>query len=207
VSEFRRGFKSWCETTSVQLRTALGRPASGALAAERLAKHLGVQVVDVRRVPGLSAASLRQLTATDAGSWSAMLVRFGTTPIVVMNTAHSPARQASSLTHECAHLILNHEPEEAGQVANGLLMVSGYRPQQEDEADWLAGALLLPRVALLAIVQAQMPSPLAACTYGVSEDLLRMRLNRTGVNLQARRGYASRQRGTASGTFGKDALR
>jgi Zn-dependent peptidase ImmA (M78 family) len=154
-------------------------------------------VLDVRKVPALSAASLRQLTVTDPGSWSAMLVRFGNAPIVVMNTAHSPARQASSLMHECAHLILNHEPVEAGQVANGLLMVSGYRPQQEDEADWLAGALLLPRVVLLAIIQAGMPPHEATRTYGVSEDMLRMRLNRTGVNLQARRGLASRPRGSA----------
>ena len=109
-----------------------------------------------------------------------MLVRFGNEPIVVMNTAHSPARQASSLMHECAHLILNHEPVEAGQVANGLLMVSGYRPQQEGEADWLAGALLLPRVALLAIIQGGMPPHDAARTYGVSEDMLRMRLNLYG---------------------------
>lgn len=197
MSEFRRGFKSWCETVSVQFRTALGLLASATLPAGKLAVHLGVRVLDVSKVPALSAASLRQLTVTDPGSWSAMLVRFGNEPIVVMNTAHSPARQASSLMHECAHLILNHEPVEAGQVANGLLMVSGYRPQQEDEADWLAGALLLPRVALLAIIQGGMPPHDAARTYGVSEDMLRMRLNRTGVNLQARRGAAPRPRGTA----------
>jgi len=100
--------------------------------------------------------------------------------------------------HECAHLILNHEPVEAGQVANGLLMVSGYRPQQENEADWLAGTLLLPRVALLAIVQSGTPPHDAARTYGVTQDMLRMRLNRTGVNLQARRRFSPRPRGTAS---------
>ena len=157
MSEFRRGFKSWCETTSVQFRTALGIASSDALAAARLAAHIGVRILGVTEISGLSAASLRQLTETDPGSWSAMLVRFGDEHVVVMNTAHSGARQSSSLMHECAHVILNHEPEEAGHAAGGLLMVSGYRPQQEAEADWLAGTLLLPRVALLAIVRCATP--------------------------------------------------
>ena len=106
-------------------------------------------------------------------------VRFANEPIVV-NTAHAPARQASSLMHECAHLNLNHEPVEAGQVANGLLMVGGYRPRQEAEADCLAGALLLPRVALLAIIQSGTPLRDAAQAYVTRNDMLPMRLNRTG---------------------------
>jgi hypothetical protein len=187
VTEFRRGFKSWCESTSVQFRTALGIAASAALPAPLLASHIGVRVLEVRDVPGLSRASLRQLTETDPASWSAMLVRHGDRHVAVMNTAHSPLRQSSSLMHECAHVILNHEPEEAGQVAGGLLLVSAYRAQHEAEADWLAGALLLPRVALLAIVQRDMPQDAAMRAYGVSEDMLRMRLDRTGVNIQMRR--------------------
>jgi hypothetical protein len=46
--------------------------------------------------------------------------------------------------------------------------------------------LLLPRVALLAIVQRDMPEQDAMRAYGVSEDMLRMRLDRTGVNIQMR---------------------
>lgn len=190
MSEFRRGFKSWCETTAVQFRMALGMAGHQPLSANALAAHIGVRVIDVDEIVGLSPASLRQLTETDAASWSAMLVSFGDKHVVVMNTAHSLARRASSLMHECAHVILNHKPEEAGHAAGGLLMVSGYRPQQEAEADWLAGTLLLPRVALLAIVRAGRSNQEAARTYGVSEDLLRMRLDRTGVNLQMRRRVA-----------------
>jgi Zn-dependent peptidase ImmA (M78 family) len=186
VSTFRRGFKSWCETTSAQFRTVLGLSAADVLPAKQLADHIGVIVVDVREVPGLSAKSLRQLTEKDRESWSAMLVRHANHRVVVMNTSHSTGRQSSSLMHECAHVILNHEPEEAGHVAGGILMVSGYRPQQEAEADWLAGTLLLPRVALLSIVQLGMSRQDAANLYGVSDDMLRMRLDLTGVNIQMR---------------------
>ena len=190
MNEFRRGFKSWCETTAVQFRMALGLAASNALPAARLAAHIGVRVLSIGEILGLSVASLRQLTDVDPESWSAMLVRFGDQHVVVMNTTHSAGRQSSSLMHECAHVILNHEPAEAGHAAGGLLMVSGYKVQQEAEADWLAGALLLPRVALLAIVRCRMPQRDAARAYGVSDDMLRMRLDRTGVNMQMRRRVA-----------------
>jgi hypothetical protein len=190
VSEFRRGFKSWCETTSLQFRTALGLSRTDALPAARLADHIGVQVLDVRNVVGLSTGSLRQLTETEPDSWSAMLVRLGGQHVVVMNSAHSAARQSSSLMHECAHVILNHEPQEAGHAPGGLLLVSGYKPEQESEADWLAGTLLLPRVALLTIVYRAIPQHQAARAYGVSEDMLRMRLDRTGVRMQMRRRVA-----------------
>lgn len=66
-------------------------------------------------------------------------------------------------------------------------MISGYNRQQEDEADWLAGALLLPRVALVKISYDGIDYARHAQEYGVSEDMLRMRLDRTGVSLQMRR--------------------
>jgi Zn-dependent peptidase ImmA (M78 family) len=65
--------------------------------------------------------------------------------------------------------------------------VSSYDRQQEDEADWLAGALLLPRVALLKIVNSLANHASSARLYVVSEDMLRMRLDRTGVTVQMRR--------------------
>jgi hypothetical protein len=59
-------------------------------------------------------------------------------------------------------------------------MVGGYRPRQEAEADCLAGALLLPRVALLAVIQSGTPLRDAAQAYVTRNDMLRMRRNRTG---------------------------
>jgi Zn-dependent peptidase ImmA (M78 family) len=90
--------------------------------------------------------------------------------MAVVNSAHSQARQSSSLMHECAHVMLKHKPEEAEHAADGLLLMSEDRSEQEAEADWLAGALLLPRVALLLIVHQAMTPDTAARAYGVSED-------------------------------------
>lgn len=88
--------------------------------------------------------------------------------------------------HECSHVILNHKPAQAMQSQGGIL-ISSYDRQQEDEADWLGGTLLLPRIALLKIAQEGVNYPEHTRHYVVSDDMLRMRLDRTGVSIQMRR--------------------
>jgi hypothetical protein len=186
VTTFRRGYKSWCESTALQYRAGLGLEPSGPLPASRLAAQLNLRVLAIEDLPGLPPASLVQLTRQDPDSWSAVMVTHRGINVVVMNTTHSPGRQSSSLAHECSHLILNHKPAQALQAPGGIF-ISSYDRQQEDEADWLAGTLLLPRVALLRIAQLGVNFREHAREYGVSEDMLRMRLDRTGVSLQMRR--------------------
>jgi len=56
--------------------------------------------------------------------------------------------------------------------------------QQEAEADWLAGCMLLPRDALVTIKQRRIAPEDAAQVYGVSRAMLKYRLAITGVNYQ-----------------------
>lgn len=186
MTTFRRGFKSWCESTAIQFRTVLALPPTSPLPTRKLAEHLGLRVLDVDQVPGLPHASLVQLTRRDPHDWSAVMVTHRGVAVVVMNPTHSTGRQSSSLAHECSHVVLKHKPPQALQSQEGI-MISGYNRQQEDEADWLAGALLLPRVALVKISYDGIDYARHAQEYGVSEDMLRMRLDRTGVSLQMRR--------------------
>lgn len=186
MNTFRRGFKTWCESTALQFRTALHLEAAAPLPALKLAAHVGVRVIGIERVPGLSSKDLAQLTKRDPDSWSGLLVAHRGINLVVINTTHSDGRQSSSLMHECSHVILNHKPAQALQSPGGIL-ISSYDRQQEDEADWLAGTLLLPRVALLKIAQEGTNYAEHTRMYGVSDDMLRMRLDRTGVSIQMRR--------------------
>lgn len=185
MTTFRRGFKSWCESVALQYRSVLGLQPTDRLSSPRLAAHLGVRVLAIEAVPGLPRGALTQLTKRDPASWSAVMLTHRNVNVVVMNTTHSPGRQSSSLAHECSHIILNHKPAQAMQSSGGIF-ISSYSRQQEDEADWLGGTLLLPRVALLRIAQQGLKYREHAREYCVSEDLLRMRLDRTGVNLQMR---------------------
>ena len=187
MSTFRRGFKSWCETASAQFRVVLGLRPSDPLLATRLARHIGATVVNPRDLRKLSASALKQLVERDSDSWSAVTVSALGRDVIVVNPMHSAGRAANDLMHECAHLILKHRPAKAAMSADGQLLMSAYDRQQEDEANWLAATLLLPRSALLSIAASGgIGGDLAASAraYGVSESLLRMRLNVTGVRFQ-----------------------
>lgn len=61
-----------------------------------------------------------------------------------------------------------------------------YNEEQEEQANWLAGCLLLPRDALVAIRRRGLSDQDACSEYGVSPAMLRFRFNVTGVDAQLR---------------------
>jgi Zn-dependent peptidase ImmA (M78 family) len=188
---FKRGFKSWCEETSLQFRKQLRVSALGPLDPFQLAGHLGVVLKTPHDFPKLANATRAHLLGEGAACWSAFTITSGRRPLIVYNPTHSPARNASDLMHELAHIILGHRPAKMflSAGASGIPLRSHDR-EQEDEAAWLAGCLLLPRPALLAIGKGRMPQSEACAKFGVSHDLLNYRLNVSGVNVQLRRGRA-----------------
>ena len=78
--------------------------------------------------------------------------------------------------------------------ADGYLLLSSFEREQEDEAGWLAGALLVPRGGLVMAYARTKDATLLAREFQVSEALLLWRLRHTGVALQARRAQANRRR-------------
>jgi Zn-dependent peptidase ImmA (M78 family) len=103
--------------------------------------------------------------------------------MIVHNDAHHPHRQASNISHEVSHCLLDHEPAP-------LLSVTGCRYWNdtfEAEADWLAGVLLVPRDGGLILMKRGWSVSTIAEHFGVSEHLCRWRLNQTGVMYQTRR--------------------
>lgn len=183
----RRGYKSWCESTSTEYRTTLGLALDDALDPAALAAHLNVLVWYPEDVPGLSQSSLQQLTIHDGDSWSAVTLSIEDTDLMIVNSAHAPNRQRSSLAHEIAHLILKHKPGRVDISAAGHLLLSTFDKEQEDEADWLAGALLVPREGLLHAYFQSNDATILSDQFGVSNDLLQWRLRMTGVKVQASR--------------------
>jgi Zn-dependent peptidase ImmA (M78 family) len=183
---FARGFKSWCETVAVQRRRLLGLEAWAPLAPAALANSLAIEVRAVDEVPGLDS-KYRQALSADAGSWSAVTITSGSKSVVILNSDHSQSRSASDLMHELAHLIIGHSPGRIDITEDGALVLNTYERLQEDEANWLAGCLLLPRAALLWIVRQRQDLGAAAGHYGVSSSMLQFRLNVTGVRQQDRR--------------------
>jgi len=174
---FERGFKSWCERVAVTQRRELNLGPTARLDAGELAKHLRVLVWKANQVPDLEKKFLRRLVRDDADSWSAVTICYDGKDLVIVNPSHSEARLASDVMHELSHIIIGHEPARMDVSEDGLLVLSSYEKQQEEEAKWLSGCLLLPREALLSIRRRRIGLEQAAAEYGVSVAMLSFRLN------------------------------
>jgi Zn-dependent peptidase ImmA (M78 family) len=191
---FERGFKTWCEEFSVQLRREIGLSAISPLDPLNLANMLEVDVRSPRELEGLPPDVCRRLVTTDANNWSAVTVSHKRHRLVVYNPAHSRARRNSDVMHEIAHILLDHHPTQVFVSPQSGYALRTHDKNQESEAGWLAGCLLLPRPALLHIRKLSLDDEAACEQYGVSEDLLRFRMNATGVNVQIQRARARRQK-------------
>ena len=183
----RRGFKAWCEKTAGDYRQVLGVPPAAALDPNRLAAHLGLRVTTPEAIPTLSETSRRQLLEIDPDSWSAVTLVRNDSGLVILNSAHSAVRQRSSLAHELAHILLNHASDQTHLSELGLLFRRSFDREQEREANWLAGCLLVPRDGLLK-ARLRTPSEEAlAARFGVSASMISWRLRATGVLRQVGR--------------------
>jgi len=172
---YARGFKSWCERVALQQRTELGLKPADPLDPVALAKHLGIEVWTAEQVPGLDPSCLSVLVEKDPDSWSAITLCTGVKDLIIVNPAHGGGRRSSDIMHETAHIIIGHDPARVDVTEDGLLILSSYNKQQEEEAKWLSGCLLLPRDALLLIRRRGIDPEEAATAYGVSGQMLTFR--------------------------------
>lgn len=187
----RRGFKSQCERRSVEIRKSLGLAHDEPLHGVDLTEQFGATVWNERDVAGLSTLDLRQLTVVDGQSWSAFTLRIGSRHLVLFNSSQSPPRINSVIMHELAHIALGHELHSASLSDDGHLIPSNYSQDQEDEADWLGGTLLLPRPALLRIRRDGLSDAVAMDKFQASDEMLKWRFRMTGVDYQL--GYSRKR--------------
>jgi Zn-dependent peptidase ImmA (M78 family) len=180
----RRGFKTEAERLADRTRGELGLAPADHLPIRDLAAYLGVSVYAADEL--VDPADLDELDELQPGAFSAATFRLpnGST-IVVYNPKNTAARTNSDIAHELAHILLNHEVREIQQLAGETFFTCD--PEQETEANWLAGCLLLPRSTLLREAYAGSSAESIADKYEVSVQMARFRLNTSGVMLQVRR--------------------
>lgn len=171
---------------SASAREALQLDGQGPLDPWAYAAHLGVVILEFVALE-ITDGCREQLLDRDPDSWSGMTIREGGTTAILLNPAHGQARQRSTLMHELAHILLRHTPNSVQVSSTGMLLLSDYSAEQEDEADWLAAAMLLPRNSLVIHRARGRSSADIAAHFGVSEPLTEWRLRMTGVDLQLRR--------------------
>ena len=101
---------------------------------------------------------------------------------IVFNPLMSDPRRNSDVAHEVAHILLKHRLsrlEHLGDVA-----FLSCDKQQEEEAGWLAGCLLLPRFALINDLKKRMTHKTIAKNRILSEEMVGYRVRVTGVARQ-----------------------
>ncbi len=175
---------------SAAAREELGISALGPLVPVRYAEHVGVHILTFDEL-SLPPKARRQLLEVDSSSWSGMAIREAGLVGVLVNPTHSPERQASTMMHELSHVVLKHQPVRVDVSPGGILLVSEYSEDDEDEANWLSGALLLPRDALKHYREKEWPPAKIASHFGVSSQMYEWRIRMTGIEMQMRRARAA----------------
>lgn len=178
----KRGFKTQAEKKAIEIRKELGLYASSPLAGETLAKHLGMEIRTPHQINGLTELDFSLLLRTERSAWSAFSLKANGKVYIVHNPIHSKARTQSNLMHEISHILCGHEKETITPF--GGCMFRDFNKGQEEEAEWLGGCLQLPRPALLWAVRRGMKNPEIAIYFNASEEMVRFRRNKSGVDRQ-----------------------
>lgn len=186
MGTLERGFKTFAERTAVTIRRELGIGPLAPIDPFAVASLLGVDVCTPRQIPGLTSDVFDQLLEEDPYGWSAVSVATDGGGLVIFNPRKSKGRRSSDIMHELAHFLLDHKPATIILSQELDVAIRSFDAKQEDEANWLAWALLVPRDALVACLRERLSVPEIADRYGVSETLVNFRTRITGVEYQLR---------------------
>ena len=171
---FRRGFQTEAENIACEIREKVGQSPIDRLDLAAVSKEFEIDILPMSRLQ--CDSSLFQ-TAQN-GKFSAMMAHVGLRSAIVHNDTHHEHRQRSNICHELAHCFLGHEActlmnEDGSRSHNGKV---------EAEANFLGGALLLPKSAALYILKYGLKSE-ARSIYGISRPMLDYRLRITGAQI------------------------
>lgn len=171
----RRGFKADARRLAAELREEVGRDLCEWFDPYEFAELYGIRVYRLSELDCLGANYFR--TAGES-MFSGALIRNGTGALILENDAHALTRRRATLSHELAHVVLEHEfsaelqCHESGVVGND---------DQESEATWLAGELLVPHAAAYLRARNGMSDRDVADEFRVSLAMAKWRMNHSGA--------------------------
>lgn len=173
-----RGFKTRANQIAVGLRHQMGLSAAAPIDLDGLATRLGLPVVPITEFADACPEYVTQLVEADTGAFSASLLRLnGGSRIILVNDGHSLGRRNSDLAHEISHALLAHPPTQPFDHTGS----RSFDKDMEDEANCLAGHILIPNEAAQKIVWEDRDLEVVRDEYGVSRQMLEYRLNMSGA--------------------------
>lgn len=187
-TKLRRGFVKEAEELALEYRLELGLKACDALCVHKLANHLCIPIFCLNDHPAISDEVKAHWSGPNS-KFSGITISDGSYKEVIHNDNHHRRRQLSTIAHELAHVILDHDLS-APIKHDG---ERDYNAEIEEEAKRLSTTLLLPREATFYIAKNKLTIEQVDEIYGVSESLLKYRMRITDANRRLRN-YSSKTR-------------
>jgi hypothetical protein len=171
------GFKQYAVDLGLKVRRNLGISASQRLDVIALATYYKVPILSFDKI-GCPLEALHHFTVSRWSKVSGYLLPVDGQLVIIYNPTHPKQRIRATISHEIAHLILNHEFRVLATGDDGCIFGD---KDQEDEAGWLGAELLLPReAAKRAVINGDSLSQLSD-QFDVSIELARWRTNICGA--------------------------
>jgi Zn-dependent peptidase ImmA (M78 family) len=191
----RRGFKTQAKWLALEVRAEVGIGRFDLFDPYALAEEYGIPVYPLTGLAQDDRALEAVAYYAGAGSsfFSAALVPVGDKRVILDNDFHAPVRRRNSVSHEMSHVLLEHE---FGELLLTSERCRAHDKDQEDEADWLAGELLIPYAAAERAARQDLTDEEVADAFSVSTRLAAMRMNYSGARTVVRR-QQSYRRGAA----------
>ena len=185
----RRGFKAEAERLAKDIWSAMGLRYSDRMEAVDLAKHVGCVVRPADAL--VDIARLEELKRIQDDAFFACTFELpGDCHAIVFNPLMPATRRNSDVAHEVAHIILDHRLSRLERLGNVAFLSCD--KQQEEEAAWLSGCLLLPRFALVHDLRKCKEPRTIAENRVLSNDMVDYRMRVTGVARQLAAGSHER---------------
>ena len=177
----RRGFKAEAERLAKDFWSAMSLTPNDRMDAVILAEHVGCTVHSADALVDLG--KLKELHQIQEDAFFACTFELpGDRHAIVFNPLVSRRRRNSDVAHEVAHIVLGHSLSRLERLGNVAFLSCD--KQQEEEAAWLSGCLLLPRFVLIHDLRKRRKPTTIAKNRMVSSDMVNYRLQVTGVTRQ-----------------------
>jgi hypothetical protein len=170
-----RGFKTYAERCVAGLREELELVDDEPIDMHELCAHLRIPFYPLSRCLTHSGASRDDPSVVEIYNKTSAVTTFdGPKRTIFYNEEHPTVRHRSNMAHELAHALLQHPPRDSGIAFDA-------EEENEAEASWMGGVLMLTASQARRIAVTGMPWPTAQVTYQVSAEMLRFRMNVTGA--------------------------
>lgn len=171
----RRGFKAEAGRLALEVRRELGIDAEARFDPYQLADLYGIRVL---RLSDLDCATaLEHFSEMRPDVFSGAVLPIGTAVVMIENDSHLHVRRRSTVSHEMSHVLLEH-PFDATVFSFDDCRSSD--AAHEDEANWLAGELLIPSSTARSLGARGVSEQEVAQRFDVSIQMARWRLNVSG---------------------------